>query len=217
MQKTITVKGKGNASATPDLIRLKMDIEAKDFDYGVTMGMADSRIESLREALTTIGFDKKDLKTLDFSVRTDYNTGRDSEGTYKRVFNGYICSHRLKLEFDFDTKQLANTLDAIANSTANPKLSIDFTLKNPAAISADLLRNATSNAREKAEILCAASDVKLGELLTIDYNWGELDIVSHTEFNAPMSCTKMSAGCNIEIEPDDISLSDTATFIWEIK
>ena len=99
----------------------------------------------------------------------------------------------------------------------DPELSIVFTVKDPAAISADLLRSATTNAREKAEILCSAANVKLGELQAINYNWGELDIVSHTDFDMPISCAAMSPGCDIDIEPDDISLSDTATFIWEIS
>lgn len=217
MQRTITVKGTGTAKAAPDLIRIVLSLESKDFDYGFTMRFAERKIESLKDALASVGFDRKDLKTLNFDVRTDYSSEKDSNGNYKRVFNGYICSHRLKLEFDFDTKQLANTLNAIATCVVDPELSIVFTVKDPSAISADLLRSATTNAREKAEILCAASNVKLGDLLTINYNWGELDIVSHTDFDMPMKCAAMSPGCDIDIEPDDISLSDTATFIWEIS
>ena len=217
MQRTITVKGIGSATATPDLIRIVMRLEAKDFEYGVTMKIAEGQIESLREALSTVGFDRKDLKTSDFDIRTEYHNEKDAFGNYRNFFDGYICSHRLKLEFDFDTKQLARTLNAIASFISTSSLSIHFTVKDPAAISADLLRSATVNAREKAEILCAASNVKLGDLLSIDYNWGELNIVSHTDFDMPIRCAAMSPGCNIEIEPEDISLSDTAAFVWEIK
>jgi uncharacterized protein YggE len=217
MQRTITVKGTGTAKAAPDLIRLVFSLESKDFDYGFAMRFAERKLESMKDALATVGFDRKDLKTLSFDVRTDHSSEKDSNGNYKRVFNGYICSHRLKLEFDFDTKQLASTLNAIATCVVDPELSIAFTVKDPSAISAELLRNATANAREKAEILCAASNVKLGDLLNINYNWGELDIVSHTDFDMPMKCAALSPGGNIDIEPDDISLSDTATFVWEIS
>lgn len=216
-QRTITVKGTGTAKAAPDLIRLVFNLESKDLDYGDALRFAERQLEFVKKALSSVGFDKKALKTLNFDVRTDYSSEKDRYGNYKRVFNGYICSHRLKLEFDFDTKQLANTLNAIATCIVDPELSIAFTVKDPAAISAELLRNATANAREKAEILCAASNVKLGDLLTINYNWGEIDIVSHTDFDIPMRCAAMSPGCDMEIEPDDISLSDTATFIWEIQ
>ena len=217
MQRTITVKGIGTAKATPDLIRIVLHLESQDFDYGFAMRFAERKIESLKEALTPLGFDRKDLKTVEFNVHTDYRSEKDHLGNYKSVFKGYVCSHRIKLEFDFDTKRLANTLNAIATCVANPDLSINFTVKDPTAISAELLRSATVNAREKAEILCAAANVKLGDLLTIDYNWGELDIVSHTEYRMGEKCMALAPGCDIDIEPDDISLSDTVAFVWEIK
>lgn len=217
MQRTITVKGTGGATTTPDLIRISMGLESKDYTYALTMKSAEEEIESLKEALVSVGFNRKDLKTLDFDVRTEYDHEKDHFGNYQRVFKGYICSHQLKLEFDLDTKRLASTLNAISGCSARPTLSIDFTVKDPAAISAEVLRSAAINARAKAEILCTASNVSLGDLLTIDYNWAELSIVSRTEVDMPIAKSMRAPDCNIEIEPDDISVSDTATFIWEIR
>ena len=75
------------------------------------------------------------------------------------------------------------------------------------------------NAREKAEILCEASNVALGDLLAIDYNWGELNVVSRTEYMLDEKCLAMPMGAmaDMDIEPDDIDVSDTATFVWEIR
>lgn len=63
-----------------------------------------------------------------------------------------------------------------------------FYCLDPSAVNKELLKSATVNAREKAEILCEASGVKLGELLTIDYNWGELNIISHTDYMMEEKC-----------------------------
>ena len=94
-----------------------------------------------------------------------------------------------------------------------------FHSKRPHSVNKELLRSATVNAKEKAQILCEASNVELGELITIDYNWGELNIVSHTDYMLEEKCMAMPVGglADIEIEPDDIDVSDTATFVWEIK
>ena len=150
---------------------------------------------------------------------TDYDRVKDNDGNYKSVFSGYVCNHRLKVEFDFDTKRLAQTLYAISKCLALPELSISFTVKDPTAVNSELLRSATINAKEKAKILCDASGVELGELLSIDYNWGELNIVSHTDYMLEEKCLAMpsSSLADIDIEPDDIDVRDTATFIWEIK
>ena len=219
MSKTITVKGIGKVSAVPDYVVITMSLEAHENDYEETLELAAKKIEYLNTSLVEIGFEKKTVKTTSFNVRTDYERVKDRNGNYKSVFNGYICSHRLKVEFDFDTKRLAQTLYAISKCLAQPELSIAFTVKDASAVNKELLRSATINAKEKAQILCDASGVELGELLSIDYNWSELNIVSHTEYMLEEKCMAMPVGglADIDIEPDDIDVSDTATFVWEIK
>lgn len=219
MAKTITVKGMGRVTTAPDYVAISMNLEAHEMDYEATMELAAKNIELLNLSLEEIGFEKKSVKTTNFNVRTDYDRVRDKNGNYNSVFNGYICSHRLKVEFDFDTKRLGQTLYAISHCLADPELSIAFTVKDPSAVNKELLKSATINAREKAEILCEASGVELGELLTIDYNLGELNVISHTNYMLEEKCMAMPVGslADIDIEPDDIDVSDTATFVWEIK
>ena len=99
-------------------------------------------------------------------------------------------------------------------------MSIAFTVRNPAKVSEELLESAALNARAKAEILCRASGSEMGQLLSIDYNWGELNIVSRTSYemeDSLMPFAAMEKCCSPEIEPDDIDVSDTVAFTWEIK
>lgn len=86
------------------------------------------------------------------------------------------------------------------------------------AVAAELLKSASENARAKAEILAEASGVKLGELVTIDYNWGELQLYSPTQYVMEDRCLA-SAPCasSIDIEPDDIESSDTVTLVWALS
>lgn len=219
MPRTVTVKGIGRVSTAPDYVVISMSLESQDKDYEETMQNAAQQIEFLNASLETVGFAKKSVKTTNFNVRTEYERVKDRNGNYQSVFKGYVCSHRLKVEFDFDTKRLAQTLYAISRCLAKPELSIAFTVKDPSAVNKELLRSATFNAREKAEILCEASNVMLGDLLSIDYNWGELNIVSHTDYMLEDKCMAMPMGAmaDMDIEPDDIDVSDTATFVWEIK
>ena len=184
------------------------------------MSEAAERIERLQGAAVRVGYRKEDLKTTSFDVQTRYENVKDRQGNYKREFAGYACSYRLKLAFDFDSKQLAKVISAIADCGAQPELSIAFTVKNPARVSEELLINATENAKAKAEILCKVSGSTLGQLLNIDYNWGELNVYSRTSYEVEdciqplMAMSKCSAP---EIEPDDIDVSDTVAFTWEIQ
>ena len=151
--RTITVKGTGNASARPDYIILSLNIEVLSETYDHAMLEASVRIEKLQGVAVRVGYRKEDLKTTSFDVQTRYENVKDRQGNYKREFAGYACTYRLKLAFDFDSKQLAKVISAIADCGAQPELSIAFTVKNPARVSEELLINATENARAKAEIL----------------------------------------------------------------
>ena len=165
--RTITVKGTGNVSARPDYIILSLNIEVLSETYDRAMSEAAERIERLQGAAVRVGYRKEDLKTTSFDVQTRYENVKDRQGNYKREFAGYACSYRLKLAFDFDSKQLAKVISAIADCGAQPELSIAFTVKNPARVSEELLINATENARAKTEILCKASGSTLGQYLFV--------------------------------------------------
>lgn len=214
--RTITVKGIGAVSVKPDLIVLRLSMETAEYEYDAAMKAAAEKIDFLNKALEAAGFEKKSAKTADFRVRADYDRLNDGKGNYTSVFMGYKCRHELKIEFDFDTKRLAKALSEISECIAKPEISIDFTVKDSSAVSGELLKAAAKNAREKAEILCAASGAKLGELLSIDYNWGELHLYSATDYDVEGKCMMLGAADDMDIEPEEIKARDTATFEWEI-
>ena len=217
--KTITVKGVGNVSVKPDFIVLSLSLESTDTDYETAMQLAAAKITELNKSLEQIGLEKESVKTTDFNVCTEYESRKDFKGDYHRVFVGYTVRHRLKVSFDFDTKVLAKALGAIASCVAEPELSVGFTVKDSSAVNEELLRSAARNAKKKAEILCAASGAMLGDLVTIDYNWGEINVYSRTHYDMDCDCMKLSAPsiADIDIEPDDIDVHDTVTFVWQIN
>ena len=214
--RTITVKGIGAVSVKPDLIVLRLSMETAEYEYDAAMKAAAEKIDFLNKALEAAGFEKKSAKTADFRVRADYDRRNDGKGNYTSVFMGYKCRHELKIEFDFDTKRLAKALSEISKCIAKPEISIDFTVKDSSAVSGELLKAAVKNAREKAEILCAASGAKLGGLRSIDYNWGELHLYSATDYDVEGKCMMPGAADDMDIEPEEIKARDTATFAWEI-
>lgn len=214
--RTITVKGIGAVSVKPDLIVLRLSMETAEYEYDAAMKAAAEKIDFLNKALEAAGFEKKSAKTADFRVRADYDRLNDGKGNYTSVFMGYKCRHELKIEFDFDTKRLAKALSEISKCIAKPEISIDFTVKDSSAVSGELLKAAAKNAREKAEILCAASGAKLGELLSIDYNRVELHLYSDTDYDVEGKCMTLGAADDMDIEPEEIKARDTATFAWEI-
>ena len=219
MNRTITIKGIGKLSLKPDLTVVSLTLKTVRAGYDKAMDKAAKHLEQLRSAIAEIGFTKDDLKTTSFDVGTEYENERDKNGNYKQIFVGYQVTHGLKLEFDFDSQRPSKVLGAIAVCIAEPELNVQFTVKDKEAVDAALLQSACANAKAKAEILTKASGVTLGELVSIDYNWSELHLYSltHYEMDPPCMARASAAPTAMDIEPDDIDVSDSVTFVWEIR
>ena len=219
MNRTITIKGIGKLSLKPDQTEVSLCLKTTDAVYDKAMDQAARHLELLRAALAGIGFAKDDLKTTNFSVDTKYESERDKKGSYKQVFVGYCVTHQLKLTFAFNTQRLSETLSAVAACIAEPELRIQFTVTDRDAVNAALLASACTNAKAKAEILTKASGVTLGPLISIDYSWSELRLYSPTRFEMEDACMMKAcaAPSGMEIEPEDIHVSDSVTFVWEIQ
>lgn len=219
MTRTITVRGTGHIRLKPDMTVVSLNIIARSREHDKAMSQAAEALAQLRDAIENAGVDSDLLKTSSFSVQTEYNGVNDRNGVYRNVFVGYICSHGVSLELDLDAALLSRVLSAIASSVAEPELNIRFTVRDRNAVSRSLLESAAANAREKAEILAAASGVKLGELVTIEYGFGELEPYSPTRFTMAKRCMANGAVpvCeDMAIAPEDIELSDSASFVWEL-
>jgi uncharacterized protein YggE len=194
-----------------------MELEATEPDYEKTMRRGAEMLDALRAAVVSAGHDGKELKTAKFDIDTKYESFKVKD-EWKKRFVGYTCSHGLRLEFDLDMRLLGETLGAISKCEANPHFNIRFTVKDPSAISEQLLESAVENAKHNAAVLARAAGVTLGEIQRIDYNWSEISIYSDTVYEMPAFMGKgHSKKTFADIEPEDIKASDTATIIWAIK
>lgn len=217
MSRTIAVTGTGSLRVKPDQAEIALELQAKDMDYQRSVALSSEQLEEITRALTEAGFAKEDLKTSAFQVRAEYRGEHDEKGSFIQVFDGYVCHCSMKLCFDLDMQLLGETISAIGSCRARPELNIRFTVKEPEAVNAKLLKAAADNARSKAELLCAASGVELGQLQRIEYNWKDTQLYSRTAVNADRAVMPMmKSAFRAEMTPEDIELSDSAAFVWEI-
>lgn len=221
MERTITVKGTGRIHQKPDQTVVGMTLKSKNKEYDKAMECEAEAYNHLCAALGSLGFAAEDIKTTAFDIDADYESYQNrKEGRYVNTFAGYICEHNLELRFDFDTEQLSKVLDVIGkNNTGEPELSIRFTIKDKDATADALLEDAAQNALRKAKVLAEASGVALGQLVSVNYNWDEVDFYSNTRYLTGEECLRApvcGSARSADFTPDDVSLSDSATFVWEI-
>ncbi|SFB10328.1 SIMPL domain-containing protein [Selenomonas ruminantium] len=208
----IQVKGVGRVKRTPDTIEVSLYIKAKDPSYSEAVENAAKQVQLIQSNITSLGFKKEDLKTRNFDIDQDYEDTRTKDGDYIRHFLGYKVTQSLSLSFPFDMKKLDGVISVLAMSIVNPEVNIGFKISDEDGVKKEILEKATKDAFEKANILCKASNVKLGKLLSIDYSWSEVCFESDDKFTA---CEAGSA--NFDMQPDDIRISDTVAFTWELR
>ena len=215
--RTIRVTGKGMLKVRPDMTRIVITLEGVEPEYGKTLKRSAEETEQLKDTLEPFGFEREELKTLSFSVDTEYESYKVKD-EYKRRFAGYKFTHVLKVEFDSDNKRLGKVLYALANCQLSPEFRLSYTVKDPEAVKNELLGKAVRDAAAKAGVLSGAAGVKLGDIQSVDYSWGEIEF-EYRPMSRDLACDCLGApggSYDMDIEPDDIDVQDTVTVVWEI-
>ena len=212
--RTIRVSGKGRLKVRPDMTRITMTLGGLYPEYGETLHRSSADTEELRELLSGFGFERSDLKTLSFSVDPEYESYLDENKNYQQRFVGYRFRHMLKVEFASDNDRLGKILYALAACALSPEFHISYTVKDPEAAKNLLLGKAVADAEEKSAVLTRAADVTRKDIQSIDFEYRPMNGTVLAEKRMAMPA---GGSYDMDIEPDEIEVSDTVTVVWEIE
>lgn len=218
MDRTITITGRGSASVRPDTIQISLTQEARSGQYDEAVAQASAAADRLRAAMRAASFAKGSLKTSGFNVHPEYENIREKNGDYSRKFIGYLCTQSFRLEFPINMKKLSKAVNAVNESSGAPSFSIGFFVKNKDAVTQELLRKAAADALTRAQTLAAATGQTLGELVSVSCVSGEACYSSSTSAN--IESRMLAARSNdavMDMTPEAISVSESASFVWSIK
>ena len=217
---TIKVTGKGVLRLRPDTTRVNVTLNGRHKDYSETVRRSTEDSEKLKDVLEKLGFSRSDLKTLNFRVDPRYESYREND-EYKHRLVGYEFYHGMKLEFRSDRTLLGKVLYALATSGLDPEFSLSYTVSDTEAAKNQLLSAAVADARAKAETLCAAAGNVLGEILHINYSMDEPNFavrpMAKTMLRADMAANGAEGSFDMDVEPDNIEVSDVVTLIWRTE
>lgn len=217
MQRTIRVKGKGKISVKPDMIRLDIIANEVCKEYDEVIEKSALCIKKIKETVERAGLSSKELKTVKFDVDSKYESYRDKNDNYKSRLVGFQYTQKFYIQFPNDNIQLCKILYELSHCDVNVEFSIKHTVKDINSVKNELLAKAVQDSKIKAEILSKASGATLGDIINIDYSWGEIEIYSEPIQNYCLAESTISEPYNIDIEAEDIDLQDTVTIVWEIK
>ncbi len=219
MDRTIKVTGTGSLSVKPDTTVLHIQLQGSEKKYEAACAKAAEAGAQIGRAFAALGFAEDELKTVSFSVNTRQEGYTDKNGVYRTRQAGYEFYQELKLSFAADNERLSQCLTVLAKAECSPLFHIEYTVKNPESAKNRLLALAVKDSEKKAKILAKAAGKTLGDVLFMDYSWGQMNLSVRPMMN--FAREKSMAMCEdaiaVNVTPEDIRIEDTVTVLWELK
>ncbi len=211
-RRTLTVRGRGKASAEPDLVVLAFGISGRDPSYSAAVEKLNERVEALRGDLEGEGVDRTELKTTSFDVRAERRFDDEKE---EYVFLAHQASHRIRLELDLDKELLNRVLRRVAQSASEATVIVSFDVSDRETLRRRAMRIAVADALETARVLAESTGTSLDQ---IDYSFIEIRRRSFSYDLAAGGRDAMRALSEPapDVEPEALEAEEGVTIVWSI-
>jgi hypothetical protein len=163
VKRTITVTGVGEITVEPDVAYVDMGIVTRASTAEEAQRMNAQQFAALEKVLfERFKIDKKDVKTTGFYVNPEYSY----EEREKPKIVAYSATHMIRVTYR-KLDQIGELLDAASKVGVNQINNVQFATEKANEYEMEAMKAAMKNARDKAEVLAAAENVKIREVLNI--------------------------------------------------
>jgi uncharacterized protein len=194
----ITVIGTGKVKAVPDEAEFSLGVQSTGQTAREALAANSERMKHVLAALGSAGVAREDIQTQDVSVSPSYEDG----GQITDYTTRNSVSVRIR-----DLTRAGAVLDAATNAGANDVYGPSLSRSDQDELQAKALRSAVDDARSKAEVLAAASEVQLGSVTAIEEG-------SEGGYEPYFATALRAKGADAPIEPgtQEIEAKVTVTF-----
>ncbi len=203
----LSVVGEGKVEIIPDIASV---------DVGVTVNKvasakdAQNKLSEINEkivvALGTLGVNKVDIKTSNFSINPNYNYTDGGQ-----VAEGYNGNATLSVKIR-DTSKVGDVIESATTAGATDIYNTSFSVEDPAKYREQARTKAINNAREQAKKIADQLGIKLGRVTNIVESSGS----TYPIYSEKMA-TGMGGGAVPNLEPGSQTVSSTVTLFFEKK
>lgn len=224
MPATITVNGKGEVQATPDISKFTATIEETAKDQSAALAASSTKVNAIIDSLKSIGIAEKDIKTEYTSVNPKYETQTAEKimiETYppmpfKQVITGYTSSHTLSVKVrNLDNVSAVQKafVDAKVQNVSGPDLSIDD-IEGRKLLAR---QQAIFDARHQAEVLADQLDVRLGKIVSFSESGdGVYPMYMSARADVAMS-TKSGSAPEATVATGEQTITSNVSVTYKIK
>lgn len=157
----LNVTGTGTVYMEADRVSIQVGVRLSGTDVAALQQEANAIVKNICESLEAEGLDPKDISTANIYLYPQY----DYSGEMEKIV-GYTINNSLTVQTS-EIDKIGGYIDVAFEAGANTFDSINFSVKDDAAARKQALELAVQNAREKAEVIAAASGKTLGGIEVI--------------------------------------------------
>ena len=209
--KTLRVTGETSIFVRPDLIIFNLRASKVCKGYEEAVRKSSELTVKIKDLVEKSGFDRKELKTDSLSVEPEYEYKEKEDSERKRILVGYRYRHDSFIEFDNDNEVLGKLIYEVSKSGLDVEFFVKYDLKDKVKYKEEALEKAVEQAKRKAVIIAKTSGVKLLDIRSIDYSFDKIGV------NMVYNSMSASRSYNIDIDADDIEISEDIEITWNIE
>lgn len=175
-QSTISVSGKGEAYAIPDIATFNFSVVEVGNTVASAQEKVDSKIAKALESVREAGIEDKDIQTISYNVYPKYEWEQIVCITYpcpagKNRLTGYEVSQTISVKIR-DTEKAGDLVTKVGSIGASNISGLEFKVDDREKYVAEAREKAILEARENAKKLADQLGVRLGKILYYNDNSG---------------------------------------------
>jgi uncharacterized protein YggE/uncharacterized membrane protein YdjX (TVP38/TMEM64 family) len=161
--RVVTVDGQGTVSASPDMARVSMGVQARNIDIGVAREQVIDVSDRFLKLCDRLGIDKSRIQTTGLSIFPEYRWNEDRK---QQELQAYRVSRRLEVEVR-DLDDLGQLMEGAVSAGVNEVSPPELISSTERDLHRQALAAAARDARANAELLAETLGVRLGNVIEI--------------------------------------------------
>ncbi len=210
----VTTTGNAEIKAMPDLVTIYFNVQTKGDTAQEAKDKNSEIVDSATIALLKTGLERSEITTENYNIYPDYDW---TSGSQK--LKGYIATHSIKVQLDSEKLDDAGEIiDAGVNAGATISyINFELSLDKQNEYKAIALKQATEDAKIKAESIASGAGKKLGALVSIadsSFNYYPWPLY---EAQAESASTADAKSAVTSIQPGEQTISASVSATYKIR
>lgn len=222
-QNTVSVAGKGEIFAKPDIATFSFSVDAEAPDAVAAQKKSADSINAIYAYLKANGIDEKDIKTSGYALDPKYRWEQGvctqwncPEG--KQILEGYRVNQTITVKVRV-TAKAGDLISNVGENGATNISGLSFTIDDDEKLKREARELAIKDARENAKKLADDLGVRLGRMVSYYENQGGYPVPMYNMAMSERSSDSMGASMKSSpsIPTGENTITSNVTIVYELR